>query len=800
MYKFQVKLNQLGSFWRKRIFWGMLSLFGIWYAFYAIPTKLFHTPYSTLLLDRNGKLLGASIATDGQWRFPEMDSVPVKFEKALLSFEDQYFYYHPGFNPAALLRALYLNLKNGRIVSGGSTITMQVVRLSARKERTVWEKILEILKATRLELKYSKSQILLLYASHAPFGGNVVGLEAASWRYFARPPETLSWAESALLAVLPNSPALIYPGKNHHQLIIKRNRLLDKLYHNGDIDSLTNVLAKQEPVPGLPQRLPSVAPHLLERAKREGQAGTRIASGIDGGMQSKANRLVQDYYRQYKYNGINNIGLVVIKVETGEALVYVGNTITDDHSGDQVDMIEAPRSTGSILKPLIYAAMLQEGQILPGTLVPDIPTYLDGFAPKNFNKSYDGAVPANVALAHSLNIPAVHMLQNYGYEKFHFLLNKLGLTTITRPPSNYGLSLILGGAEATLWDLTGVYAGMARTLNHFHTLAAPKRYQMHDYHPNSYLKKKMVTRTLKHGDLTNSIYNAGSLWFTFRAMLEVNRPEEEASWRAFASSRKIAWKTGTSYGFRDAWAIGVTPEYVVGVWVGNADGEGRPGLTGIQAAAPILFDMFDYLPPTSWFIKPVSVVHNIPLCKFSGERAGENCPEIEYGEIPEEGLHTPICHYCKTINLDVKGHFRVTSDCEEVGQIRQEKWFILPPVEEWYYRHKNPEYKRVPPFRKDCISVDPALPSMEFIYPKARSRIYVPLQLDGTMGKTVFEVAHRRPETLIYWHLDDQYLGSTRNLHQMALSPAEGWHKITLVDENGEVLEENFDIIGTKRQ
>jgi penicillin-binding protein 1C len=568
--------------------------FLIWY-YFALPEPLFLRPYSTVLEDERGELLSAAIARDGQWRFPKLDSVPHKFKEALICFEDKRFYHHPGVDVLSLARAAKQNIREGAIVSGGSTLTMQVVRLARNRPRTYFEKLQEIILATRLELRYSKDEILALYASHAPFGGNVVGLEAACWRYFQRPPDELSWGEAALLAVLPNAPALIHPGKNRDLLLAKRNRLLDRLYQLGKLDEVELDLAKSELLPNQPMPLPRIAGHLLDRTIQEGRDQTRVISTLRTAVQLRVERIVQDHTMRLTANQIYNTAVIVAEVETGNVLAYVGNTNGspgEDH-GQQVDIITARRSTGSMLKPVLYAAMLNEGKMLPKTLLPDVPTIINGFAPKNFSKDYDGAVPADQALIRSLNVPAVHMLQEYRYEKLYNLLKRMGINSLTYLPDHYGLSLILGGAEATLWEITSLYASMARVLNHYLQRYGNVWYSSSDYHPLHYVKS---SSTVPSDWKQESFIGAAALFQTFNALTEVNRPDEEVGWKNFAGSRKIAWKTGTSFGFRDGWAVGVTPEYVVGVWAGNADGEGRPGLTGSEAAAPILFDVFLHSP------------------------------------------------------------------------------------------------------------------------------------------------------------------------------------------------------------
>ncbi len=335
-------------------------------------------------------MLGARIADDGQWRFPKMDSVPQRFEKCILYFEDEHFYWHPGFNPVSISKALWNNLTTDSRL-GGSTITQQVIRLSRKnKGRTYFEKLIEIFQATRLEAGYKKKSILNLYASYAPFGGNVVGLETASWRYFGIPASELSWGQSAALAVLPNAPALIFPGKNEAILKQKRDALLLKLFQNEVIDETTYQLALDENLPGKPLPLPEIAPHLTEKIRRE-HPGKRIKTTIDFSLQQKVNNIAKEQHYKLSQNQIHNLAVLVLDVNTREVLAYVGNSPTTREHNNFVDVIEKPRSTGSILKPFLFVSMLDSGEILPNMLVADIPTSVNGYVPENFDKQFNGA-------------------------------------------------------------------------------------------------------------------------------------------------------------------------------------------------------------------------------------------------------------------------------------------------------------------------------------------------------------------------------------------------------------------------
>ena len=766
---------------------------------FSIPDPLFNDPTCTVIEDREGELLGAKIAEDGQWRFPYNQDVPEKFKISVISFEDRLFYFHPGFNPYSLIRAIKSNIKAGRIISGGSTITMQVIRLSRKgRNRTIPEKLIEIILACRLEISYSKNEILALYSSNAPFGGNVVGLDAASWRYFGCSPSDLSWSECATLAVLPNSPSLIHPGKNRDLFLEKRDRLLNTLFTAGKIDSITYYLSKLEPLPENPHPLPSVAPHLLSRVYTNNDfRGERIRTTLVKELQERAESIVESHHKILKYNEINNAACLILEVETGDVLAYIGNTQNPEHPehSSDVDIIMSPRSTGSILKPLLFCLMLNQGSILPGTLIPDIPTNYSGYTPKNFSSTYDGAVPAKKALSKSLNIPAVRMLQKFGLERFHYYLKKFGMTTINHPADYYGLSLILGGAEGNLWDLTGIFCSMARILKHYNH--SNGYYFESDLKSPNYIlnfSPELKSGETKHTLTENNLVNAGSIWLTFQSLIEVNRPETEAGWKHFNSSDHVAWKTGTSFGFRDGWAIGTTPDYTVGVWVGNADGEGRPNLTGIQTAAPILFDIFSFLPVGSWFDIPFDELRYVSVCRQSGHRAGISCTETDSILIPEQGLNTEPCPYHVIVHLTNDRRYRLNSECANTSDMLHLPWFVLPPVQEWYYQSKNPDYKPLPPLHPDCYSNE-NIADMDLIYPKDNSRIYIPYELDGNQGQVVFEAAHRIHDASIYWHIDQEYIGTTKYLHQIGICPEQGEHILTLVDESGNILQKKIEVL-----
>ena len=738
---------------------------------FCLPRHLFHVPYSTVVTDRNEELLGARIASDGQWRFPPRNTTPEKIKECLITFEDKHFYHHWGVNPFAIGRAFYQNVKNKRIVSGGSTLTMQTIRLARNESRTFREKLIEMIWATRLEFRASKEEILSMYISHAPFGGNVVGLDVAAWRYFGHSADDLSWAESAMLAVLPNAPAMIHLSKGRKTLLDKRNRLLKQLLEKKTIDSSTYELAISEPLPDEPHALPQIAPYLVSRFYQE-RNGEYSRSTINKGIQTQVEDLAERWSNEFGRSDIRNLAILVIDIPSNQVVAYCGNVHFDrKQGGNQVDVIQAPRSTGSILKPFLYYAMLQEGSLLPDMLLPDVPVNINGFTPQNFSMQFEGAVPASEALARSLNIPAVTMLQRYGVPKFHSFLQQIGLKTINRSSSHYGLSLILGGAEATLWDVTNAYAMMGRSL-----LQLPQR------------SCSLLLPTSRITESTDP-FQPGAVWQTFDALKEVNRPEE-IDWKSIPSMQTIAWKTGTSYGFRDAWAVGVTPRYAVGVWVGNATGEGKPGLVGAQTAGPVLFDIFNLLPSSSWFTRPVGIFVEAEVCRKSGHLKGRFCDETDTLLVLPAGLRTEACPYHHLVTLSADESQRIYENCANTEPTLRKSWFTLPPVWEWYYKQHHPEYKPLPPFKAGCG--EDTFQPMQFIYPPMNARIKLPKQLDGSKGFLTVELAHNNPNATVFWHLDETYQAQTQDFHKISLQPAAGKHSLTAVDGEGNTISTTF--------
>ncbi len=737
-----------------------LMLAGLFFSSFFLD--LSSRPCSFALYDARGKLAGAQVAADEQWRF-EASEVPEKFQKAIVTFEDKRFFYHPGVDLMSIARAFSSNLKRGRIVSGGSTITMQTVRLlENHPPRTLIQKAKEAILAISLEMRLSKKKILEIYAANAPFGGNVVGLEAASWRYFNRPPNEISWAEAATLAVLPNQPALVYPGANKNLLLAKRNRLLHKMYQENYFSREVLDLSLKEPIPEKPYDLPRIAPHYLEFLKKEyfksknKKNKTKFYSTLDSSIQKKAARILESHSLEFDKKGIHNAALIILDTKSGNVIAYCGNTGMDGRNSKTyaVDLIQAKRSSGSTLKPFLHAAMLDSGQLLPNQLVIDVPTRIGSYHPDNNIPEYSGLIPAGRSLSLSLNIPAIHELQEFGTAPFLDLLKKMGLTTFHRPAEEYGLPLILGGGEITLFEITKAYA-------HFMNTAA--------------------------GDKKDFPFSQGSAWLTVKALSMEN----------YGNRRQFAFKTGTSTGYRDAWAIGSSLEYTVGVWIGNAQGNGNPELKSINTSKVVLYDIFSILGTTNLPQMPDGQLVEKTVCRHSGYLAGPDCTETELQLVPKDAPEVKSCPYCRKVSLSPDGNFQATADDLEDGQLPLiQNRFVLPPNIEYWYKLKNPGYVTLPPFKENHKSATES--EISIVFPEEWATIIIPVEINGQTGEMIMQAASRSNNNTIYWDLDGEYLGSTQGIHEMSVSPLTGSHTLTITDSNGTIKSRKFTIIGER--
>jgi len=437
---------------------------------------------------------------------------------------------------------------------------------------------------------------------------------------------------------------------------------------------------------------------------------------------------------------------------------------------------------------------MHAGELLPNTLLADIPTSVNGYSPQNFEKKFNGAVTAGAALSRSLNVPAVRLLKNYGLQRFYNQLQKMDMAHINQPAEHYGLTLILGGAESSLLEVTQVYAGLAATLNTYTSNAS--QYRKDEF----FIPIYELGKTLDFGTFSFDppVLGAGAIYKTFESLRESNRPNADESWSFYQDVRPIAWKTGTSYGFKDAWAIGVTPDYAIGVWVGNADGEGRPGLTGILAAAPVLFDVLEELPvKKEWFDMPFDNLIEAQVCTRSGHLSGLYCEDSRREWVPTLGNRTSICPYHLPVFLNSSGTYRVNSSCYPLEEMRSQNWFTLPPVMAHYFAPLNPNYRTLPPLAPNCVGEDE--PLMDFIYPRKNEEVILPKNFHEQVNEVVFKLAHRTPETIVYWYLDEQFIGETQTFHELALIIDPGNYWLTATDQEGNTIRERIKVIASKK-
>jgi penicillin-binding protein 1C len=742
--------------------------------FLLIPSPAFPPDYSVLVLDSDGDILHATLNKKEQWCFPPdpESRIPAKLETCVLEYEDRHFRRHPGVNPVSVIRALRSNARSGGIRSGASTITMQVARLARPKTRSVPNKLLEMAQALKLEMLRSKTAILRTYLDHAPYGRNVVGVQAASRRYFGRKPDRLSWAEAATLAVLPNQPGLIAPGMRTDLLRKKRDGLLRRLARQGRIDTETLALSLLEPVPSASDPFPPAALHLARKLERSAGGRFVLRTTIRREIQLRVEALTAGHVSErLRPMGIRNAAVLVVETRSGKVRAYVGSQdFFDAENGGQVDGVRAPRSPGSLLKPFLYGLAMDEGNLLPETRIRDVPTYYGAFSPSNASESYEGLVTAKEALIRSLNVPAVRVLYGFGVRPFYLFLKKAGLSTLFRDADEYGLPLVLGGAEVTAWDMARLYRGLASG-GRFAPLVV-----------------------LEGGDAEGTgkgpaLISPGACWLTLRMLRELKRPEAEAYWELYRDRWPIAWKTGTSYGFRDGWAAGVSPQWTIVVWAGNFNGEGNANLAGASCAGTLMFAVHNALPKAEqpvWFEPPVDDLEPVSICSETGFTAGPDCPaaKVRTVEAPRFMKPLPVCPYHHKLFLSSDGRMQICSACWERERVREEVRLVYPPDVAQFLRESGKPAGDATRHNPAC-SAHAADDPMDILYPQPGARLWIPRDLDGRLEKVMFRAAHREAGSTLHWYLDGVYLGATRSRHSLACVCGGGGHELAVVDGDG---------------
>lgn len=710
--------------------------------------------YSQVVLDDRDNIIGAYLNSEEQWQIKGVE-IPPRLKLAVLNYEDRKFYSHNGVDYLAIVRAVKTNLLEKRRV-GASTITMQGVKLYKRRERTYLSKIEEIIESYKLEKYLSKDEILELYLNNAPYGSNIVGYETASQLYFGKSAKNLTWAEGATLAVLPNSPGLIWIEKNRDKLLNKRNNLLKNMYERGVIDEKQYRLSIKEELPKERKYFNSLAPHLTRRLVNEYE-DKRIKSTINSELQKNIERIAREYGDYLNNRGIKNTAIIVVDNHSGEVKSYVGSqNFYDFQRNGQVDGVVAQRSVGSVLKPFLYALSIDEGLITPKSKLLDVPLYFSNFNPQNANKKYQGLVEAREALKKSLNIPFVKLLDEYGVDKFFYFLKDV-INFPERDYSNYGLSLILGTKEMSVENIAKLYYGLSQ-----HGEFKDLKYIRDD--------KKIDGRKL---------ISKGASYLTLEAMQGVQRYGID---NLYLGRDGIAWKTGTSYGQRDAWAGGISSRWTVVVWCGNFTGEGNRNISGVVTAGQLLFKIFKVLPnENESFIKPSEELKKVEIDSETGYRLRYDVPseEIDY---PKDAKSLKVSPYYKKVFINSKGE-EIDSRSEEFIESK-EKIVLSYPIELLdYMARENISISNV---RDEKIKI---------IYPLNNIKIFLPKDFEERK-RLIVKVANPKNKKL-YWYHNGKYIFSGRD-RERAFDFLEGEHRLTLVSESGEVVEVKFYILRGK--
>ncbi len=718
--------------------------------------------YSTIVTDNKGAMVNAFLTPDDKWRMKtELDEISPLLQKTIIAKEDKYFFSHPGINPIAVVKALFKNTMQGRRTGGASTITMQVARALEQRDRNLFSKTIEAFRALQLEWKYDKKEILQLYLNLLPYGGNIEGVKAASLLYFGKAPDHLSLAEITALSIIPNRPSSLVIGKNNEAVVQERNKWLHR-FAGEDVFTKKEIGdALAEPLTAMRSAVPHAIPHLAYKLKTFSAAHT-IATTIDLNTQLKIEKLTGDYVRGLRLKNIRNAAVIVLDNKTGNVISYVGSAhFKDTLDGGQVNGAAAVRQPGSTLKPLLYGLCMDAGFLTPKTIINDVPVNYSGYAPENYDQKFNGAITVEHALEHSLNIPAVKSLQQLGKERMIGTLTTAGFQQVAQKQSGLGLSLILGGCGATLEQLTALFAAFANE---------------GVYKPINFLqnKKRQATKRL--------LSPAASFLIT-ETLSKVARPDFPLNWQATEHMPKIAWKTGTSYGRRDAWSIGYNKRFTVGVWVGNFAGFGVPELSGANTATPLLFKIFntiDYNPNSEWYAPPADVSLR-KVCAETGLPPGPDCSNAVLDYFIPLVSSTALCRHLQEVILSAGETVSYCTACApQHGVLKKLYKTTAPELQDWY-RSNHIAYQTVPPHNPDCERVfggdGPAIvspqPGAEYFITKTDPE---PLQLKASSGTDV---------SRLYWYINDRFYKTAAAGANVFFVPEEGPVKISCTDDKG---------------
>lgn len=719
--------------------------------------------YSTLILSAEGKPMAAYLSQDEKWRLKlDTNELSKPIEEAFLLKEDHYFYFHPGFNPAAMLRALWNNLLSGKRTSGASTITMQVARMLDPKPRSYGNKLIEVFRAMQLEWHYSKEEILRMYLNLVPYGGNIEGVKAAAFLYLGKSPLLLSPAEIAALTVIPNRPnSLGIRSGETTELENARNYWLTYFATYGWITSENLADALNEPVSFRRRELDVVAPHLCRLLKSRYSDEAIVHSSLSFSLQQKAEALVANYMQALYSRQISNAAVVVLDNATSQVLAYVGSADFNNamHFG-QVDGTRAIRSPGSTLKPLLYAYAMDKGFFTPLSQLSDVPSNFGGYTPENYDSEFNGRVSLKNALAKSLNIPAVKVLSQAGVRQFTQFLSRAGFREIKNQKDELGLSLILGGCGVSLLELCQAYMCLANYGEYRNAQFLSTNEASFSFHWTS----------------------AEAAFMTSFMLADLNRPDIPSYWRSGKTLPHIAWKTGTSYGRKDAWSIGYNDRFTVGVWVGNFDANGVPDLSGAEIASPLLFKLFENLPGSNndrW-LKPRGKVDMRWVCSESGHIVGEQC-ENQVMDYYIPGISSmQTCQCKKAVWVDEKENLSYCMSCKpEAAKIKYYRQYA-PELLAWFQSEQK-SYEQVPPHNPKCSRIfQEGAP--QIVMPTAGATY---LQERGSDEQFELSAQTSIEVSELFWYVDDKLIGKVKRGEPFFTRLKGGAHKISCVDDKG---------------
>ncbi len=740
------------------VFLGLIALFFVLNWIFPLRDKI---EYSTIITDNKGVVINSYLTTDQKWRMKtELEEISPLLQKTIIAKEDRHFYSHPGVNPFAVIRALFSNIFHMRRMSGASTITMQVAKMLEPGKRNMWSKLREMFRALQLELKYSKKEILQMYLNLVPYGGNIEGVKAASFLYFNKNPDHLSLAEITALSIIPNKPGVMIPGRNNDFIVKERNRWLEKFAGRNVFTQKEIEDALAEPLNAKRGTVPHYIPHLSYKLKKQG--GNIIKTNIDLNTQLKTEKLVQDYIRTQRLRNIKNAAVVIIDNKTHKVITYVGSSdFHDTTDGGQVNGANAVRQPGSTLKPLMYAMCFDEGLLTPKTIMTDVAVNYSGYAPENYDEKFNGYVTVEYALEHSLNIPAVKGLKLIGHEKMIQKLSNCNFRQIQKDRRKLGLSLILGGCGTTLEELTGLFSSFANDGNYI-----TPSYTQND---TAYNKSTVISPAANY--MINEILS------------KINRPDFPLNWSATEKMPKIAWKTGTSYGKKDAWSIGYNKTYTIGIWTGNFSGVGAADLSGANIATPLLFKIFntiDYDSDEEWFTQPKDCDIR-QVCSETGLVPSEHCTSLVTDYFIPLISSTKVCNNWQETMINASEKISYCKSCApETGY--KKKWYkvVEPDMQSWFEENRI-AYQKIPTHNPECELIfkgaAPAITSpvngTEYLINKKDPE---PLQL---ICKTANDVSK------VYWYINNKFFKSSNAGEKQFFVPEEGPVKISCTDDKG---------------